>query len=61
MHQNGFDFIGLLDLDANSDTVDAGLDEYSLVFVSCNRQRRKESLGRRSRFDFWDVMPLGGL
>jgi hypothetical protein len=37
MHQNMFDLIGLLDLDADPNTVDAGFNEHPLILVSRNR------------------------
>lgn len=45
----------------DSDTVDARFDQDSLVFVSRNRQRGEESLGRRSRFNLWNIVSLGRL
>lgn len=45
MDQDGLDFVGLLDLDANAYTVDAWLDEDLLVFVACNDQGGQQNLG----------------
>lgn len=51
----------LLDLDANTDGVDAGLDEDSLVLVSRNRQWGKEDFGRCLGFDLGNIMSLSCL
>ena len=53
--------IGLLDLDADTDRVDAGLDQDTLVLVAGNRQRCKQDLGRRLGFDLGNIMSLGRL
>lgn len=39
MNQDGLDLVGLLDLDADANTVDARLDEDLLVLVARNDQR----------------------
>lgn len=53
--------VGLLDLNANADGVDTGLDEDSFVFVSRNVQRRKEDFGRCLGLNLGDVVTLDGL
>lgn len=61
VHEDGFDLIGLLDLDADADRVDAGLNQHPLVLVTRNDKGRQDDLGRRLGFDLGDVVPLGGL
>lgn len=61
MHQNILNLVRLLDLDTDAHTVHARLDQDSLIFVSGNYERSEEDLRRGLRFDFWDVVPLGGL
>src|SRR6266566_10132010 len=41
------DLVGLLDLDADANAVNAGLDQDQLVLVARDGQRRQEHLGRR--------------
>lgn len=53
--------IGLLDLDADADGVDARLDQDSLVLVTGNGQGREQHLGRGLSFDLGDIVTLGGL
>lgn len=59
--QNVLNLVGLLDLDADADRVDAGLDEDALVLVAGNRQRRQEHLGRRLGLDLGDIVPFSRL
>lgn len=59
--QDVFDFVGLLDLDADAHTVDAGLDEDSLVLVSGNDQGVQQNLGGGLGFDLRDIVSFGGL
>ena len=59
--QDMLDLVGLLDLDAASYAVDAGLDEDALVLVAGNREGRQQHLGRRAGLDLGDIVPLGGL
>lgn len=61
VYKDVLDFVGLLDLDAYSDRVDARLDEDPLVFVARNRQRRQEDLGRRLGLNLGDIVSLGRL
>jgi hypothetical protein len=56
--QNVLDLVCLLDLDTDSDRVDARLDQDSLILIARNGQRSKEDLGGCSRFDFGDIMPF---
>lgn len=58
MDQDVLDLVGLLDLDADADTVDAGLDEDALVFVARNRQGRQQHFGRCLRLNLGHVVPL---
>lgn len=53
-----FNLIGLLDLDADADRVDAGLDQDTLVLVARDGQRREQNLGGRLGFDLGDIMSL---
>lgn len=53
--------IGLLDLDADADRVDAGLDQDTLVLVTGNRQRCKQDLGGRLGFNLGDIVSFGRL
>jgi hypothetical protein len=46
MSENVFNFIGLLDLYADSDRVDGGLDEDLLVGIAGDGQRCQEGFGR---------------
>ena len=59
--QDVLDFVGLLDLDANAHTVDAGLDKDSLVLVSGNDEGVQQNLGGGLGFDLWDIVSFGGL
>jgi len=61
MDQNILYFIGLLDLDADSYAVDAWLDQDSLVLIAGNDERVQKNFWGGLRFDFWDVVPFGGL
>lgn len=56
--EDPLDLVGLLDADAQSDAVDACLDEHPLVFISRNDERRQEGLFRRARFHLGLVVPL---
>lgn len=57
----GFDLVGLLDLDADADRVDARLDEHPLVLVTRNHEGREDDLGGGLGLDLGDVVALGGL
>lgn len=61
MDQDVLNLVRLLDLDADADTVDTGLDEDALVLVAGYRQGVQEDFGRGSRFDFRDIVPFGCL
>jgi hypothetical protein len=50
------DFVCLLDLNADSDTVDARLNQDSLIFVSRYSQRVQQDFRGCLRFNFWHVM-----
>jgi hypothetical protein len=59
--QDVLNLVGLLDLDADSYAVDAGLNEHALVLVAGNCQRRQQDLGRCPSLDLGDIVALGGL
>jgi hypothetical protein len=61
VHQDMFDFVGLLDLDAYPYAVDGWLNQDTLVFVARNGQRGQEHFGRRPGFDFGDIVAFGRL
>lgn len=61
MYQNVLNLVGLLDLDANADRVDAWLDQDPLVFVARNGERGEEDLGRRLCLNFGNIVSFGGL
>lgn len=61
MDEQVLNLIGLLDLDADADGVDARLDQDSLVLVTGNGQGREQHLGRGLSFDLGDIVTLGGL
>ncbi len=61
VYKDVLNLVGLLNLDAYSDGVDAGLNEDALVFVARNRQGRQEHLGRCLGLDLGDIVPLGRL
>lgn len=61
VHQDVLDLVGLLDLDAYSDAVDARLDEDALVLVARNCQGRQQHLGRLRRLHLGDIVALGRL
>lgn len=53
--------VGLLDLDADADRVDARLDQDSLVLVAGNGQGREQHLGGGLGLDLGDIVALSGL
>jgi hypothetical protein len=59
--QDVFDLVGLLDLDADTDAVDAGLDKDAFIVVSRDGQGVEQGLGGCGGLDLWDVVPLGDL
>ncbi len=61
MHQNVFDFVCLLDLDADSNTVYARLDENSFILVSGNNQGIQQDFWGGLRLDFRDIVSFRGL
>ena len=61
MNKNRFNLVGLLDLDADADRVDARLDQDSLVLVTRNHKGGEDDLGGGLGFDLGDVMAFGGL
>ncbi len=58
MHQNVLNLVGLLDLDANSNAVDTGLDEHPLILVPSHRQRIQDHFGGCLGLDLRDIVPL---
>lgn len=61
MDEQVLNLVGLLDLDADADRVDARLDQDSLVFVAGNGQGREQHLGGGLSFDLGDIVALGSL
>lgn len=61
MDQNTLDLVGLLDLNADANAVDARLDEDLLVLVARNDQRGQQDLGRRLGLDLGDIVSFGRL
>lgn len=59
--QDMLNLIGLLDLDADTDGVDAGLNQDTLVLVARNGQGLQQDLGRRLGLNLWNIVSLGGL
>lgn len=53
--------IGLLDLNADADTVDTRLDEHTLVLVTGNCEGVEQHFRRCLCLDFWDIVSLRGL
>ena len=58
MDQDILDFVRLLDLDANTHAVYAGLDKNLLVLVARNRQGVEEELRGGLGFYLGDIVPL---
>lgn len=58
MDEDVFYLVGLLYPDADANTVDAGLYENLLVFISGDSQRIEEDFGGCCSFDFGDVVPF---
>lgn len=61
MHKNILNLVRLLDPYADPHAVHARLHQHPLVLVPRDRQRRQQHLGRRSRLDLGDIVPLGRL
>lgn len=61
MHQYILNLVGLLDLDAYSRAIDAGLDEDTLILVSGDSEGVQEDFGTAGGFDLGHVVALGGL
>lgn len=59
--QDVLNLVGLLDLDADADRVDAGLDQDALVLVARNGQGLQEDLGGRLGLNLGDIVSLGRL
>jgi hypothetical protein len=55
------DFICLLDFNADSHTVDARLNENSLVLISGDGKGVQQDFWRGLRFDFGDIVSFRGL
>ena len=56
MYQYIFNFIRLLDFDADSYAVDARFDEHFLVLIARDRERVQEDFRRAGCFYFWDIV-----
>ena len=61
MYQYVLNFVGLLDLDADTNRVDAGLDQDTLVLVSRNSQGLEEDFGGCLCLNLGDIVSLSGL
>lgn len=61
VHENVFNLVGLLYLNADAYTVDARLYKHPLVLVAGNREWCQQHLRGGLCFDFGDIMALGGL
>ena len=61
MNEDTLDLVGLLDADADTDAVDAGLDENTLVLVPGDGQGIQQNLGGGLSFNLGYIMTLGGL
>jgi hypothetical protein len=61
VYKDMLNLIRLLDLDADTNTVDAGLNQDPLIFVSGDRQRVQEDLWGSLCFNFWNIVSFGGL
>ena len=61
VHQNVFNLVGLLNFDANPDTIDARFYQNFLVLVSRNCQRVEEDFWRACCFNLGYIMALGCL
>lgn len=59
--QDVFDLVCLLDSNADTDAVDGGLDQDTLVLVAGNGQGVQEDFGRGLSFDLGDIMAFGCL
>ena len=55
------DLVRLLDLDANAHTVYTGLNKHPFILISSNRERGQENFWGCLRFDFRNIVSLGGL
>jgi hypothetical protein len=58
MHEDVLYFIGLLNLDADTDAVYAGLDEDPFIFIPGNGQRIQQDLWRTGSFNLRHIVSL---
>lgn len=61
VHQDMFNFICLLDPDAHTNTVHAGLNQDLFVLIPRNCEGVKEKFWGALSLDFRNIMPFGGL
>ncbi len=61
MHQYVLNLVCLLDLDAHTYTVDAGLDEDLFIFIAGHGQRIEEDFGGAGCFNLGDIVAFRGL
>lgn len=59
--QDMLNLVGLLDLNTDTDGVDAGLDQDTLVLVARNGQGLQKDLGGRLGLNLWNIVSLGRL
>lgn len=59
--QNVLNLIGLLDLDADTNTVYTWLYKDSLVLISRNRQWVQQNLWGSLGLNLWNIVSFGGL
>jgi len=58
MHEDVLYFIGLLNLDTDTDAVYAGLDKDSFIFIPGNCQRIQQDLWRTGSFNLRHIVSL---
>lgn len=58
MYQDILNFVGLLDLDADADGVDARLNQNALVLITRNVEGREQDLGRSLGLNLRDIVSL---
>lgn len=58
MHKYIFDFVCLLDLDADADAVDTRLDENLFIFISRHCERIQQDFWRAGSFYLGYIVPF---
>ena len=61
MYQDVLNLVGLLNLYANTSTVDTRLDQDSLILIPGHYQRVQEDFRRARCFYFWHIVTFRGL